>query len=177
MDPQAATVPEHSGPMLGDQRHGKVECPNIFTDGNSMHEVVYSPVTHEHFWAGNLGQGRNFHFRAWKYHFHAWKFHIFMHENDFLCMKFSCHDLFMHETFRAGITASLISKLRPLNAQIIWQYRALHTPRNENNFTQHIHCITLHECSSAETQIVVEHSWRRLVMVGSNITIISKIVT
>ena len=33
-----------------------------------MHEVVYSPTTHENVWDEKVTcQGRNYHFHAWKY--------------------------------------------------------------------------------------------------------------
>ena len=107
----------------------------IMKNENSMHEVVYSPTTHEHFWGGkNHARGEIFIFYAWKYHFHAWKNHfhawnsickISMHENEFSSMILSCHDFFMHKTFCTGALGkvkSLITNANELYKRIIWYW-------------------------------------------------------
>ena len=57
----------------------------------AVHNFMYGIFTNEHLGGG--GGGQNLHFHGWKFHFHAWKCS---------CMKFSYHNVFMHETFRTG---------------------------------------------------------------------------
>ena len=75
----------------------KFSSPKIFMAENSMHEIVYSPISLENFKVRKSSQGKSFHFDALKYHFQSWichfplwKFPIYLHENE----------MFMHQIFK-----------------------------------------------------------------------------
>ena len=45
-----------------------------FMGENSMHEIVYSPITHENFWGVKIMPGANFSFTCMEiWNFHTWK--------------------------------------------------------------------------------------------------------
>ena len=64
-----------------------------FMGDHSMHDVVYSPTTHEHFW------GEIFVFMREIFIFMHGIFIFLCMRMKFSCMKFSCHDFFMNEFF------------------------------------------------------------------------------
>ena len=75
-----------------------------------MHEIVYSPITPEHYEGEKIINGRNCLFSARKYYFHVLRFRFSCIIISFPCMNFSCHDFFMHETFRTGRNAHIVQK-------------------------------------------------------------------
>ena len=54
----------------------------IFMDENPMHEIVYSPISHENFLVEKI---------------------IPVAKLSVPCIKRSCHDFFIHETFRTDV--------------------------------------------------------------------------
>ena len=76
-----------------------------FKGENSMHEVVYSPTVHENFVGKKIMSGPRGEIPIF-IHGNLTFMHqnvIFMLGNVILpCMKFLCHDFFIHETFCMG---------------------------------------------------------------------------
>ena len=80
-------------------------CLKVFMAENSMHEVVYSPTTHDHFWGETFMLGATFSFSCMEISFSYHKNEMFMHENikfpcmkmKVLCMKFSCMKHFVRD--------------------------------------------------------------------------------